>query len=92
MSNQASERLKQYAKKIMQMWEEQARNQVSASMEHGSLVLQDSLPQYLNQLIDELSTKIERTPARITADKVESKRISSQHGHERAGYADYSMT
>ena len=65
MSNQASERLKQNAKKIMQMWEEQARNQVSASMEHDSLVLQDSLPQYLNQLIDELSTKIERTPIRI---------------------------
>lgn len=92
MSNQASERLQQNAKKVMQMWEEQARNQVSASMDHDSLVLQNSLPEYLDQLIDELSTKIKRTPARITADKVESKRVSSQHGRERAGYADYSMT
>ncbi|WNN91289.1 sensor histidine kinase [Gloeocapsopsis dulcis] len=92
MSSQASERLKQNAGKIMQIWEERARNEVSASLHQDSLVLQNSLPQYLNQLIDELSTEIERTPARIEADKVESKRISNQHGHERAGYADYSMT
>src|SRR4028118_637770 len=91
MSNAASDHLKQNAERIMQIWEGRARDQVSASMHQDSLVLQDSLPEYLNQLIDELSTKIERTPVQITADKVESKRISSQHGHERAGYADYSM-
>jgi len=54
--------------------------------------LQDSLPLYLNQLVDELSNRIVRTPARITADEVESTRIGKLHGHERAGYADYSMT
>jgi signal transduction histidine kinase len=92
MSNAASDRLKQNAERIMQMWEERARNEVSASMHHDSLVLQNSLPKYLNQLVDQLSTKIERTPARIEADKVESIRIGKQHGRERAGYADYSMT
>jgi signal transduction histidine kinase len=61
-------------------------------MHHDSLVLQNSLPQYLNQLVDELSTKIERTPARIEADKLESTRVGKEHGRERAGYADYSMT
>jgi signal transduction histidine kinase len=54
--------------------------------------LQDSLPLYLNQLVDELSNRIVRTSARITADEVESTRIGKLHGHERAGYADYSMT
>ncbi len=54
--------------------------------------MQNSLLQYLNQLVEELSTKIDRTPARIATDKTESTRISSQHGHERAGYADYSMS
>src|SRR4028119_1699015 len=92
MSNAASDHLKQNAERIMQIWEGRARDEVSASMHHDSLVLQNSLPQYLNQLIDELSTKIERTPVRIIADEVESKRISSQHGRERAGYANYSMT
>ncbi|MFE1748265.1 sensor histidine kinase [Coleofasciculus sp. H7-2] len=92
MSNYASDRLKQNAERIMQLWEVRARDEVSASMHQDSLVLQNSLPQYLNQLVDELSTRIDRTPTRIATDKVESKRIGKQHGHERAGYADYSMS
>jgi signal transduction histidine kinase len=92
MSNQASDRLKQNAEKIMAMWEKRARDEVGASTRHNSLVLQNSLPLYLNQLVDELSNRIVRTPARITADEVESTRIGRLHGHERAGYADYSMT
>jgi len=92
MSNEASDRLKQNAEKIMQMWEKRARDEVGASTHQTSLVLQNSLPLYLNQLVDELSNRIDRTPARITADEVESTRIGKLHGHERAGYADYSMT
>ncbi|GAB4380152.1 MAG: hypothetical protein Kow00121_35820 [Elainellaceae cyanobacterium] len=74
------------------MWEERARDEVGASIHQNSLVLQNSLPQYLNQLVDELSNKIEKTPTRIKADQLESTRIGKQHGHERAGFADYSMT
>lgn len=92
MSNQASDRLKQNAEKIMRMWEKRARDEVSASTHQTSLVLQDSLPLYLNQLVDELSNRIVRTSARIRADEVESTRIGKLHGHERAGYADYSMS
>jgi hypothetical protein len=92
MFNQTSERLKQNVQRIMQRWEERARNEVAASMAHDSLILQNSLPQYLEQLVDALSTKIERTPARIKTDKLESTRIGKQHGRERAGFADYSMT
>lgn len=92
MSNSVSERLQQNAQIIMQMWEKRARNEVYASLHQDSLVLQDSLPLYLNQLVDELSNSINRTPARIKADEVESTRIGKKHGHERAGYADYSMT
>ena len=92
MSNQASDRLQQNVEKIMGMWEKRARDEVDASMHQDSLVLQNSLPLYLNQLVDELSNRIDRTPARITADEVESTRIGKQHGHERAGYADYSMS
>ncbi|MEG4406792.1 HAMP domain-containing sensor histidine kinase [Microcoleus sp. MON2_D5] len=92
MSNEASDRLKQNSEKIMGMWEKRAREEVGASTHQNSLVLQNSLPLYLNQLVDELSNRIDRTPARITADEVESTRIGKLHGHERAGYADYSIT
>lgn len=92
MSNQVSDRLKQNAKRIMQMWEKRARDQVDASIHHDSLVLQNSLPLYLTQLVDELSTEIDRTAARIETDRLENNRIGKQHGRERAGYADYSMT
>lgn len=92
MVDQVSSRLKQNAQKIMQMWEVRARSEVGASMHQNSLVLQDSLPQYLDQLVDELSTEINRTPTRISADEIESTRIGKKHGHERAGFADYSLT
>ena len=92
MSDPASERLRQNADRIMRLWEERARDEISASIHHNSLILQNSLPQYLNFLVTELSTTIERTPTRINADKVESDRIGRQHGRERAGYADYSIT
>jgi len=92
MSNQNSDRLKQNAQRIMRIWEERARDEVNASLHQDSLILQNSLPQYLNQLVDELSTKIERTPASIKTGKLENTRVSKQHGHERAGLADYTMT
>jgi signal transduction histidine kinase len=92
MGNPASERLQHNADRIMRLWEKRARDEISASMHHNSLILQNSLPQYLDFLVTELSTTIERTSARIDADKVESDRIGKQHGRERAGYADYSMT
>ena len=92
MSNKASDRLKKNAERIMQLWEKRSRDEISSSMHQNSLVLQDSLPLYLDQLVDELSTRIVRTPARVTADEIESTRIGKKHGRERAGYADYSMS
>jgi hypothetical protein len=92
MSNEASDRLKQNAEKIMRMWEKRARDEVSASTPQNSFVLQDSLPLYLNQLVNQLSNRIARTSARITADEIESTRICKLHGQERAGYADYSIS
>jgi signal transduction histidine kinase len=92
MINRASERLQQHAERIMRLWEERARAEISASLHQNSLILQDSLPQYLDFLVTELSTAIARTSTRINADKVESDRIGRKHGRERAGYADYSIT
>jgi len=76
----------------MRLWEKRARDRVSASTHQNSLVLQDSPSLYLNQLVDQISNRIVRASARITADEVESTRICKLDGHERAGYADYSIT
>lgn len=92
MSDTTSESLKQNSKKIMQLWEARARNEVSASMHQTSLVLRNSLPLYLEQLAEELSTQIERTSDQIATAQFEKTRIGKQHGHERAGYADYSIS
>jgi hypothetical protein len=72
MTNPASIRLKQNVKRIMQLWEARVRDEVSALRHQDSLVLQDSLLQYLNQLVDALSAHLERTPARAETVKVNS--------------------
>lgn len=92
MSNSVTERLKHNIQRIMQIWEVRARNEVGASRHQDSLVLQDSLPLYLNQLVDELSTLLKRTSTQIATAQTETTRIGTQHGRERAGYAGYSMT
>ncbi|RCJ20748.1 hypothetical protein A6770_31160 [Nostoc minutum NIES-26] len=89
--NQASDRLKKNLKKIMQLWEERARNEISAAIHQTSLSLQNSLPEYLSQIAEELSNKVEKTSVQIAADKVESTRIGNQHGHERASFVNYSL-
>jgi signal transduction histidine kinase len=92
VSHSVSESLKQNASKVMQLWEQKVRAEVTASAHQDSLVLQDSLPLYLDQLIDELSTHIYKTPAHLTANTIESTRIGKKHGQERAGYADYTLS
>ena len=91
MPNQASERLIKLNDKIMHCWEERALVEVEASVHQQSLALRDSLPEFLNQLADALSTTINRTSARVKWDKAESTRVGKKHGKERAGMFSYTM-
>lgn len=91
MYNSVSDRLQQNADNIMQMWEVRARKELGIPLHQNSLVLQNSLPLYLNQLVGELSTQVERTPAQIST-ALEAAHIGRHHGHERAGFTNYSMT
>ncbi|MFQ4135139.1 sensor histidine kinase [Nodosilinea sp. PGN35] len=92
MPYSAAENLRQNSKKIMKIWEERARKEVSASVHQDSLALQNSLPLYLEQLADALSPQSEKNPAQIAKIHTESVRIGKRHGHERAGYADYTVS
>jgi signal transduction histidine kinase len=91
MLNQTSERLKRNAERIMKYWEERACKEIAAASHQESLALRNSLPDYLNQLSDALLTTIDRTQARINADRIESERVGKQHGRERAGSLNYTM-
>ncbi len=86
------ERLQQNVPKIMQLWEQRVRAEVTASVHQDSIVLHDSLPAYLDQLIDELSTHILKTHAQVTASASENTRLGKKHGEERAAYADYTLS
>jgi signal transduction histidine kinase len=89
--NQASERLKRLIPKVIKTWEARAIQEVSAALAHNSLALQNSLPEFLNQIADALSTTIERTKIRIKWDREESARLGKKHGGVRAADVNYSM-
>lgn len=91
MNNQTSLRLKKLSPLIMSTWEKQAISEVEAALAHNSLVLQNSLPEFINQIADALSTTIDRTHIRIKWDKQESTRIGKKHGSERAANFSYTM-
>ncbi|MBW4459486.1 MAG: HAMP domain-containing histidine kinase [Nodosilinea sp. WJT8-NPBG4] len=92
MSNSVSEHLKQNTKKILEIWETRTRDELSASIHQNSLALQNSLPLYLNHLADAISDQADKTSAQIETTKLKSTYVGKQHGHERAGYADYTLS
>ena len=91
MPNQTADRLRDSIDKILQIWEERVNKEVSASNHQETLALRDSLPDYLLQLVDALSTSIDRTTARQKSDRVESSRIGRKHGKDRAQSKNYTI-
>lgn len=91
MPNKTSNRLQKFTPQIMNTWEERTLKEVEAANLQPALALRDSLPIYLSQLVDALSTTIDRTEARRILDKNDSTRIGKKHGGERAGFLNYTM-
>jgi signal transduction histidine kinase len=91
MANDASARLQRNIEKIMLRWQERAEQEVFAAVHQKQLALRDSLPEYLRQLADTLSTMIPRTEARVQWDLRESERVGKKHGRERAGSRNYTI-
>jgi signal transduction histidine kinase len=86
-----SSRLLARQDRIMREWQARAEVEVSAALQQSSLALRDSLPEYLTQLADALSQKIDRTKARKKYDRSESKRVGRKHGRERAEMQSYTI-
>jgi len=89
--NQASDRLRRLNDKIMHTWEKRAIQEVFAASAENSLVLHNSLPEFLDQIVSALNTTIDRTALRIKWDRHESRRIGKKHGQERANELNYTM-
>ena len=91
MHNKTSDILRERSAEIMNLWQERALEEIKAANFQKSLALRNSLPDYLTQLADALSTRINRTSARKRLDKDESTRIGQKHGKERATSTHYTM-
>jgi signal transduction histidine kinase len=89
--NSTSTRLTKSIPQIMAAWEERALVEVKSAHHQESLALRNSLPEYLTQMADALSKKIDRTQARNRLDREESTRIGKKHGSERAASFNYTM-
>ena len=91
MTNQASEQIKRLSKKIIQAWEARALKEVEASIHKTSLALPNSLPEFLENVAEALSTTIDRTETKVKWDQDENTRINKKHGNDRAHVTDYTM-
>ncbi len=91
MANKTAETLRKNIDKILTIWEERVYKEVAAAHHQETLALRNSLPEYLNQLVDALSTNIDRTTARKHSDKIDSARTGKKHGEDRAASRNYTM-
>jgi signal transduction histidine kinase len=91
LANEASLRLQRNIEEIMRRWQERAEQEVLAALHQQELALRDSLPEYLAQLVNALSTVIDRTDARVKWDLSEGERVGKKHGRERAGSRNYTI-
>lgn len=91
MANKTAERLKKNIDKILSVWEKRVKQEVAAAQHQETIALRDSLPEYLEQLVDALSNTIDRTSARQRRDKLDSTRTGKRHGEDRAGSRNYTM-
>lgn len=91
MPDSTSVRLKSKIHDIMNIWEQRAKEEISAARHQETLALRNSLPEYLSHLGEALSEKIVRTDARKQIDQEEGTRIGKQHGKGRAYSANYTI-
>lgn len=91
MPNQTSDRLKNHIPQIMNLWENRVLDEVKAAHFQKKMVLRNSIPDYLDHLVDALSTTIDRSEARKSWDKKVSNITGKEHGKERAENLDYTI-
>lgn len=87
----ASKELKKNIDVIMKRWVERADLEIRGADQQKTLVLKDSLPEYLEHLVTALSKTVDRTEKRKSEDKKESTRLGKKHGKDRAETINYTI-
>lgn len=91
MSGRTSERLKSKQEVVMSEWEKRALSEIPAAAAVGRLVLRNSLPIYLEHLSDALAKDRKWDRKSVAIHDLESERIGTLHGADRAGCAAYPL-
>lgn len=91
MSKQASERLLRLNDRIMKTWEKRAIEEVAAAVGRNSLVLQNSIPEFLKNIAQALDTTTDRTNVRVQRERHKAEATGKKHGQDRAREKNYTM-
>ncbi len=88
--NSTSERLKTASAEIMKRWQARARAEVPAASGQTSLILENSLPNWLDLLADSLVHR-PRSPEQLAQEHLQRVLSSKFHGRSRAVIPAYEM-
>lgn len=88
----SSSRLKEKREKILALWEQRSLKEIPAAGITASLVLRDSLPEYLDHLSDALATNRKMDIKSVLAHDKEAIRVGRLHGSDRASNTSYVLT
>ncbi len=87
-----STQLKKWKEKILTLWAERCLKEVVSAGTVTNLSLRNSLPLYLDHLIDALATNRKLDFKSVVAHDEEGTRIGKLHGGDRAGEKNYALT
>lgn len=82
----ASVHLKRVKEKIMSVWEVRVRDSVSSAPTKSAFVLRNQLPELLENLISNIS------PEANVKNLAQAGEIGREHGEQRAGLLDYTLS
>lgn len=87
-----SSQLKQEKEKVLCLWEERCLKEVASAGTVASLALRNSVPIYLDHLVEALATNKKMDVKSIFKRGKESTRIGRLHGADRADNRSYELT
>ncbi|HEY8279232.1 MAG TPA: hypothetical protein VIH99_06400, partial [Bdellovibrionota bacterium] len=91
MQNETSERLKLSKRKIMQQWLERAQGEISATLNHSTLALRNSLEGFLDNIAEALSVSPVKSTEQTTFERELFFKYAKVHGESRAAMKNYTI-
>jgi signal transduction histidine kinase len=83
---QIVENFQEIKDEILRLWEDRVRREITPAKEKSQPILHDSLPEYLDNLADNIS------PSATHLDRKRTGEIGYKHGEDRANIDDYSLS